>query len=96
MHVFNYLERETIKTMAHKSKTWRRRGSHLYLRKERARQREQKIKRHAPGMVEKQQEGHCGWRALSEEELFRQGVVGSLRVLSTSILREEEPLKSSE
>lgn len=59
--------------MAHKAKTWRRRGSHLYLRKERARQREQQIKRHAPGVVEEQQEGQYGGRALGEEEeLFRQ------------------------
>lgn len=70
----------------------------MYLRKKRARQREQQIKRHVPGMVEEQQEGQCVGRALSEEEeeLFRQGVVGSLRVLSTSILREEEPLEGSE
>ena len=53
--------------MVHKAETWRKGGSHPYLRRERAKKREQQTQMHILGLMGQHQGSQCGWKTQQGE-----------------------------
>ena len=70
--------------MAHKAETWRKGGSHPYLRRERAKKREQQTQRHILGLMGQQQGSPCGWTALGKVVAIRRGDWRLMEYVSSS------------